>query len=368
MHESPINWRDHIDVHPAAEMFPLMSEPELRELGEDIKKNGLASRVVMWRDQESEKDFVLDGRNRLDAMARASLDLDINKHFEWRISTKTDPYEYVISANIHRRHLTAEQKDELIAKLLKATPEKSNRQIAKTVGKSHPHVAKVRKKLEKSGDVETVTTSIDTKGRRQPARRLKHANPDCPDCGGNGYFNGGDSGRCHCHGSRPKTSTPPDNSSSGVSQVSTAPEKLSSGLPTGSDSSKNPVQQAEIAESETQPNPILEAFNASTVEQRQEFIEGQGDFIADWNAIASSRKKDAPLKYRIWSSCTEIEMGIDGEFDKGYWLEEYESIADQLSKLEQAINEAEAEDEEEDEEEDEKGPDPDDDLNIPDYL
>jgi hypothetical protein len=150
------------------------------------------------------------------------------------------------------------------------------------------------------------------------------------------------------HGFRPETSTSPDCSQSGVSKVSTAPEKLPSGLPTGSDSSKNPVQQAEIAESETQPNPILEAFNASTVEQRQEFIEGHGDFIADWNAVASSRKKDAPLKYRIWSSCTEIEMGIDGEFEKGYWLEEYESIADQLSKLEQAINEAEAEDEEED--------------------
>jgi hypothetical protein len=65
------------------------------------------------------------------------------------------------------------------------------------VGASHPHIAKVREELEKSGDVETVTTSIDTKGRKQPAR-LKRANPDCPDCGGNGYFRGGDSGRCHC--------------------------------------------------------------------------------------------------------------------------------------------------------------------------
>src|SRR5262249_13119412 len=36
-------------------------------------------------------------------------------------------------------------------------------------GRSHPHVAKVRKKLEQAGDVETVTTSIDTKGRKQPA-------------------------------------------------------------------------------------------------------------------------------------------------------------------------------------------------------
>jgi hypothetical protein len=36
-------WRDHLPVHPAADLFPLMSESELRELGEDIKANGLFS-------------------------------------------------------------------------------------------------------------------------------------------------------------------------------------------------------------------------------------------------------------------------------------------------------------------------------------
>jgi hypothetical protein len=38
-----------------------------------------------------------------------------------------DPYEYVLSANLHRRHLTADQKRELIAKVLKAKPEASVR-------------------------------------------------------------------------------------------------------------------------------------------------------------------------------------------------------------------------------------------------
>src|SRR5262249_48331951 len=49
----------------------------------------------------------------------------------------TDPVAYVISANIKRRHLTTEQKRELIAKLIKAQPEKSSRQVAKVVGVSH---------------------------------------------------------------------------------------------------------------------------------------------------------------------------------------------------------------------------------------
>jgi hypothetical protein len=35
------NWRYDLSVHPAADLFPLMSEAELRELGEDIKKKWL---------------------------------------------------------------------------------------------------------------------------------------------------------------------------------------------------------------------------------------------------------------------------------------------------------------------------------------
>ena len=30
-------WRDVLQIHPAAELFPLMTPDELRALGEDIK-------------------------------------------------------------------------------------------------------------------------------------------------------------------------------------------------------------------------------------------------------------------------------------------------------------------------------------------
>src|SRR5262245_6359053 len=38
-----------------------------------------------------------------------------------------------------------------------------------------PHVAKVREHAEKAGDVETVTTSVDTKGRKQPTSKPRKA-------------------------------------------------------------------------------------------------------------------------------------------------------------------------------------------------
>jgi hypothetical protein len=36
-----MSWRDHIKVHPAADLFPMMSDEELKALGERIKKNGM---------------------------------------------------------------------------------------------------------------------------------------------------------------------------------------------------------------------------------------------------------------------------------------------------------------------------------------
>jgi hypothetical protein len=196
--DSPLNWRKHLRIHPAAELFPPMFEAELKELAEDIKNHGLQTPIVIWEPIPDNKKYtaLLDGRNRLDALALLGLlgvdedgDLCLTKWWRERehdwvandrfgeppLATQEcqfgDPYALALSFNVQRRHLTAEQKRELIAKLIKANPEKSNRQIADQVKASHPHIAKVRAELEKTGDVETVSTSIDTKGRKQPAKR-----------------------------------------------------------------------------------------------------------------------------------------------------------------------------------------------------
>lgn len=67
------NWRDHLKVHPAADLFPLMSEQELRELADDIRKNGLQQPMVLCHRRftatEPAQKFLIDGRNRLDALA-----------------------------------------------------------------------------------------------------------------------------------------------------------------------------------------------------------------------------------------------------------------------------------------------------------
>jgi hypothetical protein len=178
---SPKSWRDLLPVHHAADLFPLMSPDELKALGEDIKKNGLQASIVL---DYPRNGFLIDGRNRLDAMEAVGLpvvrDGKLNRELV-KITSRPisiDVYEFVVSANIHRRHLTAEQKRDLIAKLLKATPEKSDRQIAETVKASPTTVGTVRTKLEATGDVSKLDTRQDTKGRKQPAKKKRPTEDD----------------------------------------------------------------------------------------------------------------------------------------------------------------------------------------------
>jgi hypothetical protein len=188
------SWRDHLKIHPAAELFPMMSEPELRDLGEDIKANGMRVSIVLY------KGKLLDGRNRLDAMELVGIKFELTKgidpatrnklshldacdgsnvfdseaavidHFggAYDFDPDADPYAYVVSANLHRRHLTGEQKRELIAKVLQAKPEASNRTIAKQIT-----VAAVRDDLESTGEIPQLekTVGADGKKRKAPAKK-----------------------------------------------------------------------------------------------------------------------------------------------------------------------------------------------------
>ena len=162
-----MSWRDHIKVHPAADLFPMMSESELRELGEDIKENGQRVQVVLWKDPSPGGEYwLIDGRNRLDAMELAGLcvfDKIGRQKFFWRLMDG-DPYEVVLSLNLLRRNLTDGQRRELIGKIIKAKPEASNVTIAKETGTSEPTVRRVRNGLSSSGD------EVDQRTGRAAAR------------------------------------------------------------------------------------------------------------------------------------------------------------------------------------------------------
>jgi hypothetical protein len=94
-------------VHPAAALFPMLIDAELRELAEDIKANGLQSPIVTLQGE------ILDGRNRLRACEIAGVAPVFREHD----GPQDDAVSFVISANLHRRHLGESQRAMVAARL-----------------------------------------------------------------------------------------------------------------------------------------------------------------------------------------------------------------------------------------------------------
>jgi hypothetical protein len=135
-------WRVKYKIHAAADAFPMMEGKELAELVKDIKTNGLKTAVTVDKNGD-----LLDGRNRLQALELAGVDL---RPGQTQIYHGKDPVAFIISANIHRRHLTKQERSDLITEALKAAE------------KAKPEVDKPRHDGEVSG-----------KGGRGKVNRLK---------------------------------------------------------------------------------------------------------------------------------------------------------------------------------------------------
>ena len=93
-------------AHPAAELLPMIVGKDLDELVADVKANGLLQPITLTKD-----GLVLDGRNRLVACERAG----VEPRFE--TYQGEDPIAFVMSANVHRRHMTDAQRTIIAAKL-----------------------------------------------------------------------------------------------------------------------------------------------------------------------------------------------------------------------------------------------------------
>ena len=110
-------------VHPAAGLFPPLTDVELRALADDIAKNGQRQDIVRHPDGS-----ILDGVNRLRACEIAGR--------EPRITTwdgkPGEELAYVISQNVKRRHLNESQRG-MIASKLAALPS-GHRQAGKFAG------------------------------------------------------------------------------------------------------------------------------------------------------------------------------------------------------------------------------------------
>jgi len=89
-----------MEFHEIANIFPLMDGPEFTALVEDIRTNGLLDPII------THDGKIIDGRNRY----RACVEAGVAPRFEvWR-QNGASLTQWVISKNLHRRHLTSSQR------------------------------------------------------------------------------------------------------------------------------------------------------------------------------------------------------------------------------------------------------------------
>lgn len=110
-----------LPFHPYANIFPLIEGPAFEEFCENLRADGrLHDKIVMHEGQ------ILDGRNRY----RGCEAVGITPHFRtFNPEIEGDPLTYVISKNLHRRHLDDRQRASVageIAKLGRGRPSDDN--------------------------------------------------------------------------------------------------------------------------------------------------------------------------------------------------------------------------------------------------
>ena len=94
--------------HEFAELFPELTGDAIQELAIDIAMNGLRSPII--RDSQGR---ILDGRSRESACRLAK----VKPRYEVFAGNDEQKLQYVLSQNLHRRHLTPSQRSLIAAKL-----------------------------------------------------------------------------------------------------------------------------------------------------------------------------------------------------------------------------------------------------------
>lgn len=92
-----------LDLHPLCTLFPRMSDAEFDALKADIRANGLNEAIVVHN------GLILDGGNRYRACVETGVE-PVLRDFAGK-----NPASYVLSANLHRRHLSPGQQAAIVS-------------------------------------------------------------------------------------------------------------------------------------------------------------------------------------------------------------------------------------------------------------
>lgn len=124
---------EDLKIHPVAALFPLLEGAEFGDLCVNIKDNGLLDPIVF------DGDVLLDGRNRWRACKELGVEIRSKQWSDLNLAvTKED---WITSRNLHRRHLSDDQRTQIMAAILDWQFEQSakDKQEQSRFSKEKPH-------------------------------------------------------------------------------------------------------------------------------------------------------------------------------------------------------------------------------------
>lgn len=153
-----------MQFHPAADIFPLLRDAEYNALKADIAAHGQREPIYLYH------DMILDGRNRY----RACTDLGIEPRFTEY--TGDDPVAFVVSENLHRRHLTSSQ---LAALSLDVLPMLEEEAKARQGTRTDLNIVEIIPQCEPSKSRDAAAAQFQTNPHYvQDAKKLRDEEPE----------------------------------------------------------------------------------------------------------------------------------------------------------------------------------------------
>lgn len=109
-------------AHPVADIFPMMPDEALDKMAEDMKENGQQVPIIIHEGR------TIDGRNRKEACRRAGIK---PIYEEWQ--GKGSVVAWILSMNVHRRHLNDQQRAVIAARVKEILSEQAKERSAQNL-------------------------------------------------------------------------------------------------------------------------------------------------------------------------------------------------------------------------------------------
>jgi ParB-like chromosome segregation protein Spo0J len=149
------------------QVLPPLAPEEYAALKDDIRRRGVLVPV-----EKDEAGAILDGHQRAhiwEELRGEGVRLPDYPVIVRVGLSEQEKRAHARALNLSRRHLTREQRPQLVADQLRDTPESSNSRVAGTLGVDDKTVAKVRRGLEATSEIPRLARTVGKDGKARPA-------------------------------------------------------------------------------------------------------------------------------------------------------------------------------------------------------